>query len=60
MTYFTCLNCAPHSTIDHGNHGKGACLMPSCLCAKMKNGDEFVKPPRVFLSYADAIKAAAK
>ncbi len=57
MTYHTCTSCPPHTTLDHGDNGKGACLMPDCSCRAMVKGAEFIKPLREKLSRDEAIQA---
>jgi len=60
MIYYVCLNCPPHSTMDHDLNGKGACLFPDCPCQKMQEGDQFIKKPSVKVSKEDAVKAGAE
>ena len=60
MTYFTCLTCSPHSTLDHGFYGDKSCLFPNCPCQKMLDGTPFTKKPYVPLSIEDSLKRAAE
>ncbi len=60
MTYHTCTSCPPHTTLDHGDNGKGTCLILGCPCQKMVDGEEFVKPSREKVSHEDAIKRGAE
>ncbi len=60
MIYYSCLTCPPHTTRDHDDRGKGACLMNDCPCKKMVEGEVFVRAAYVKLSPEEAKKAAAK
>lgn len=57
---YACLTCQPHSTLDHGEHGKGACLITDCLCMQMVPGDVFKKRAMPRLPKDEARKLAAE
>jgi len=60
VTYYSCLTCPPHSTLDHDLRGTGACLFPDCRCLKMVPGAEFFKKTAPRMSREEYTKAASE